>query len=210
VSIVWPSPLSVDAYVEAGRGVEVPRPDCPSCSLQMSWWSGYLRHVRHEGCCRRIFIRRVRCGACQVSHALLPAFLLVGRLDVVESVGAVIAEVAAGRSGVRPAAERLAVPHTTARGWWRRFEARATRVAVAFAALAVELGGEAVAPVIDVGGWALEVITAAWEASVSIPGWAVLGAWRFVAAVTGGRLLSTNTDSPWLIVGSRRFMPPVP
>lgn len=202
--------MSVDAYVEAGRGVEVPRPDCPSCSAEMSWWSGYLRHVRHEGCCRRIFVPRARCGACRVSHALLPAFLLVGRLDVVESVGAVVAEVAAGRSGVRPGAERLAVPHTTARGWWRRFKARGTRVAVAFAALAVELGGEAIAPAIDVGAWAVRAMAAAWRAALELPGWAVLGVWRFVSAVTGGMLVGTNTDSPWLVVGSRRFMPPVP
>jgi hypothetical protein len=28
--------------------------------------------------------------------------------------------------------------------------------------------------------------------------------------VSGGRLIAVNTDSPWLIVGKRRFMPPVP
>jgi hypothetical protein len=28
--------------------------------------------------------------------------------------------------------------------------------------------------------------------------------------VCGGSLLSPNTNSPWLIVGTRRFMPPVP
>ena len=33
---------------------------------------------------------------CEVTHALLPAFVLVGRLDVVESIGAVIERVAAG------------------------------------------------------------------------------------------------------------------
>jgi hypothetical protein len=28
--------------------------------------------------------------------------------------------------------------------------------------------------------------------------------------VCGGSLLSTNTNSPWLVIGKRRFMPPVP
>jgi hypothetical protein len=28
--------------------------------------------------------------------------------------------------------------------------------------------------------------------------------------VSGGRLIATNTDSPYLVVGKRRFMPPVP
>jgi len=176
----------------------------------MGRWSGYVRHVRDEGLCRRIFVPRVRCGVCKVSHALLPAFVLVGRLDVTDSVGEVIAEVAAGRCGVRPPARRLGVPYTTARGWWRRFKAEATRIAVAFAALAVELGGEAVAPERDVGAWALGAISAAWRAAASLAGWALLGVWRFVSAVSGGRLIAANTDSPWFVVGSRRFMPPVP
>jgi hypothetical protein len=140
----------------------------------------------------------------------LPAFVLVGRLDVVESVGEVIAEVADGRSGVRPLAERLSVPHTTARGWWRCFAAGAAKWAAAFAALAVDLGGETLRPAVKVGAWALAAITQAWRAATALPGWAALGVWRFVAAVTGGRLVAANTDSPWLVVGSRRFMPPVP
>jgi hypothetical protein len=209
VSIVWPCHLSVDAYVEAGRAVEVPRPDCPACAVPMSFWSGYRRDVRDGGVCRRVFVPRVRCGVCATSHALLPAFLLVGRLDVVETVGAVIADVASGRSGVRPAAERLGVPHTTAREWWRRFKARAARLAVAFSALAIELGGQAVTPATHLGG-SLSVLAAAWQAALCLPGWAALGLWRFVSAVVGGRLIATNTDSPWLIIGRRRFMPPIP
>ena len=209
MSIVWPCQLSVDAYVEAGRAVEVPRPDCPACAVPMSFWSGYRRDVRDGGVCRRVFVPRVRCGVCATSHALLPAFVLVGRLDVVETVGAVIAEVASGCSGVRPVAERLGVPHTTAREWWRRFEARAARLAVAFSALAVELGGQAVTPATHLGG-SLSAVRAAWQAALCLPGWAALGLWRFVSAVVGGRLIATNTDSPWLIIGRRRFMPPVP
>ena len=210
VTIVWPCSMSVDAYVLAGRAVEVPRPVCPSCSAPMAWWSGYRRHVRQAGSCHRIFVPRVRCGACEKTHALLPAFVLVGRLDAAESVGTVIAEVAAGRSGVRPPAERLGVPHTTARGWWRRYAAGAARWAAAFAAVAVELGGEAPVPIARIEAWAWAAITAAWRAAVALPGWVSLTAWRFVSAVTGGRVIATNTDSPWLIVGNRRFMPPVP
>jgi hypothetical protein len=32
VAIVWLCPLTVDAYADAGRAAEVPRPDCPSCA----------------------------------------------------------------------------------------------------------------------------------------------------------------------------------
>jgi transposase-like protein len=210
VSIVWPCPVPVESYAAAGRGVEVPRPDCPSCSSSMSWWSGYRRHVRVEGVCHRIFVPRVRCGSCEKTHAVLPAFVLVGRLDVAESVGQVLAEVAVGRSGVRPPAARLGVPHTTARGWWRRFAAGATRWAVALSALAVELGEAAVRPLSSPTRWALAAVGVAWRAATGLPGWAQVGVWRFVSAVTGGKLIATNTDSPWLIVGSRRFMPPTP
>ena len=81
---------------------------------------------------------------------------------------------------------------------------------MAFAALAVELGGEAVRPPAGAGRFALAAIGAAFDAAAGLPGWAGLGAWRFASAVTGGRLIAANTISPFLIVGRRRFMPPVP
>jgi Domain of unknown function (DUF6431) len=208
--MVWPCPLPVDAYVAAGRDVEFPRLDCPACAGPMTFWSGYQRHVRAAGRCRKIFVPRLRCGCCRVSHALLPAFTLAWRLDVAETIGAVLAEVAGGVCGVRPAAERAGVPYTTARGWVRRFRARAPELGVAFAALAVELGGEAVTPPAGAARFALTAIGAAFGAAAGLPGWGRLGGWRFASAVTGGRLLAANTVSPWYVVGSRRFMPPVP
>ncbi len=90
---------------------------------------------------------RLRCARCGVSHALLPAFTLAWRLDVAETIGSVVGEVVAGGGyGVRPAAERAGVPYTTARGWVRRFRARAAELGVVFAAVAVELAGQAVTP----------------------------------------------------------------
>jgi hypothetical protein len=210
VAIVWPCPLGVDAYVAAGRDVEFPRLDCPSCAEPMGLWSGYWRYVRATRRCRKIFVPRERCGCCQVSHALLPVFVLAWRLDTAETVGAVIGEVASGRCGARPAAERAGVPHTTARGWLRRFRTRAAETGVAFAALAVELGGEAIRPAAEASRFAVAAIGAAFSAAAALPGWAALGVWRFASAVTGGRLIAANTTSPYLIVGRRRFMPPVP
>jgi hypothetical protein len=210
VAMVWPCPLAVDAYAVAGRGVVVPRPVCPSCAGPMVFWSGYRRHARAGGRCRKIFVPRLRCGRCRVSHALLPAFVLAGRLDAAGVIGAVLAEVAGGRCGVRPAAERAGVPHTTARGWVRRFAARGLVLGVGFAALAVELGGAAITPPAGACGFALAAIGAAFEAASCLPGWAGLGAWRFASAVSGGRLIAANITSPWFVVGKRRFMPPVP
>lgn len=213
VAIVWPCPLSVDAYVGAGREVEVPRPDCPRCGGTMSWWSGYRRFVRVGGASRGMFVPRVRCGGCRKTDAVLPAFVLCGRLDAVATIGAVVEEVVAGVGGVRPAAVAADVPYTTARGWVRRFVSRSAELAVAFAALTVEVGGEAVTVVAefaDTAGRGLAAIASAFEAACSLAGWARLGRWRFVSAVSGGRLLATNTNSPYLVVGNRRFMPPVP
>jgi hypothetical protein len=143
-----------------------------------------------------------------VTHALLPAFALAWRLDAVESAGAVIGQVAAGGRGVRPAAAAAGVPYTTARGWARRFSARAGELAVSFSALAVELGGEVVRPQPDRRRLAVTAITAGFSAAAGLPGWASLGRWRFASAVTGGSLIAANATSPWLVIGSRRFMPP--
>ena len=96
MSMVWPCPLTVDAYASLGRAVRAPRPECPSCSSPVVFWSGYWRHVRRRERERKIFIPRVRCRACGVTHALLPAFVLVRRLDAAEPVGAVIGKVAGG------------------------------------------------------------------------------------------------------------------
>src|SRR6266581_3803823 len=181
--MVWPCPLPVDAYVAAGREVKFPRLACPSCAGPLVLWSGYWRHVREAGRCRKIFVPRLRCAPCRVSHALLPAFVLAWRLDVAETVGAVIAEVAGGACGVRPAAARAGVPHTTARGWVRRFAARAGELAVSFSALAVDLGGEAICPPAKAGRFALTAITAAFGAAAGLPGWRVVGRWRFASSV---------------------------
>lgn len=157
-----------------------------------------------------MFVPRVRCGRCRVTDAVLPSFVLAGRLDAIETIGAVIEEVVAGSGGVRPAAARVDVPHTTARGWVRRFVARASGLSVGFAALAVELGGEVVGEITDVAGYALAAIGAAFEAASALAGWWALGRWRFASAVSGGRVIGPNTNTPYLVVGTRRFMPPVP
>ena len=209
VAIVWPCALSVDAYASLGKNVDVPRPDCPGCAAAMVFWSGYIRPVRVLGACVRLFVRRVRCPACAVTHALLPAFVLVKRLDAVEAVGEALEAVLEGRSGVRPVARALGVPHTTARGWLRRVAERSGELVMSLAALAIELGAKP-APEPTGKGRVVGVLKRAFTAACALPGWTVLGAWRFCSVVCGGRLLCANTISPYLVVGRRRFMAPVP
>ena len=54
MSMVWPCPLTVDAYASMGRAVKVPRPECPSCLGPVVFWSGYWRYIRWRGQERKI------------------------------------------------------------------------------------------------------------------------------------------------------------
>lgn len=210
VSIVFPSALSLDSYASAGADVEVPRPDCPECSAPMRFWWGYWRYVREGGAARKVFVRRASCKPCRSTHSLVPSFLFARRRDTADVIGEAIELVGSGEGGARRAAERAGVPHTTARGWSRRFRRLARQVAIAFAAVAVELGGEVIVPSGDEMAAAITAITAAFAAASAMPGWAAKSLWRFASAVSGGELLAANTVSPFYVLGKRRFMPPVP
>ena len=138
MAIVLPCPMTVHAYAAAGRELEFPRPDCPSCSQAMSFWGFYSRPVR-VGEEIRVLVRRARCARCATSHALLPDFVLLGRLDGLEVVGSALEQIAAG-AGTRQVAGHTGVPHTTVRGWRRRFAARAGMLTAGFLAATVALG----------------------------------------------------------------------
>ena len=210
MAIVVPLSVSVEAYAAAGRDVVVEMPSCPDCASSMGGWAGYWRFVREAATCVKIFVRRARCDSCGRTHALRPAFCLRNRLDVAEVIGSVVEAVAGGLCGVRPAACAVGVPHTTARGWVRAFGTNAGRLAAAFSALSIELAGEVVSVGADQRGGALRAIRASFDAASALVGWASLGLWRFCCAVSGGSVLAPNTNSPYLVVGRRRFMPPVP
>jgi hypothetical protein len=212
MAIVWPCPVLVEEYVALGRDFQVPRPNCPGCCAPMTFSSGYRRWVRVKGVCHRLWIRRGRCRPCRVSHALIPSFCLLGRLDVVASVGEAIVSVVMGATGVRPVAERLQVPFTTARDWVRKFTRSARRLWAGFSALSVRFSG--LAP--DLGGdtpakGALAAIVHAWElAAERLDASLVLELFGFASVVTSGAMISSTTNPPWLVLGKKRFIPPVP
>src|SRR6266536_180390 len=129
------------------RAVCGSRPACPGSASGLPGvrpangpWSGYQRWVRSGGEVWRIWVCRAKCRPCGVTHALLPSFALLRRLDAVEVVGAAL-ERAAGGAGLRVVAAGLGVPHTTVRDWWRRFRVRAPVLVAGLCALVVELGG---------------------------------------------------------------------
>jgi hypothetical protein len=212
MAIVWACALSVDEDVAAGRAVTVPRPDCPVCAEAMAFWSGYERSVRRRGPALKLWVRRARCRRCRSSHALVPSFCLVGRLDDVEVIGAVLTAVVGEARGVRPVAEEADVPHTTARDWVRRFCRRAALVGAAFAAVVVEVSGLApsLGALRTAAHHALAVIDVAFDVVRSRAGPTLPSLWCLASVLTGGRLLATNTNPLSIVLGRRRLIVPVP
>lgn len=205
MGIVWNCPLGVDAYVAAGKALVVPRRRCPSCHGVLIFWSGYRRFVRHQGTSVRIWVRRGKCRRCNVTHALLPSFLLRRRLDPAAVIGGAVARIVSG-VGVRPVAQALGVPHTTARDWRRRHRARAPAWLAQAEAHMVELGGDLRRGAPDVERAALEALVDAWRWTAWRAAGAVAGLWAFVSAISGGSWLSTTTSPPWAAVTGRSFI----
>jgi hypothetical protein len=158
-------------------------------------WAGYHRFVRSAGVELRLWIGRVRCRRCSVSHALLPNFALCRRLDATTCIGNALAKMTTGM-GARTAAIHAGVPHTTVRGWYRRHQARAPALIGEFAALVVELSGVAVALSEAPARAALEAIAAAWHQAREHIATGIGDAWEFASTVTGGLWLGTNTTPP--------------
>jgi transposase-like protein len=146
---------------------------------------------------------------CALIRALLPAFLLVRRLDSVRVIGSALAAMVGGR-GTRPVASGLGVPHETLRGWRRRYRARAPALAAGFAAMAVGLGAAVPALSADPERAALEALAVSWAQARRRLGEGVVEPFAFASLITGGELLGTTTTPPWARLGGAALMPPVP
>jgi hypothetical protein len=190
--IVWPCPLDVDTYVEKGRQIEAPRPPCPECAGPTGGWSGYERHLR-EVVDRLIWIPRVRCRVCGVTHALLPWFVLGWRWDAVEVIGRGL-ELSAEGWGHRRIAIEVGRPESTVRGWCRRLGRKQGEVTPVLLERAVRWGWKGSELPVRPGQRLVAAAGAAtgeWERR-----WGPAGMWRVVSVITGGRLLVINTSAP--------------
>jgi hypothetical protein len=201
--------MDVESYEAAGRSVGRPRRACPDCGGPLILWSGYRRFVRGRERVHRIWIRRCRCRPCARSHALIPSFLLVRRVDPAAVIGAGLARSVWGL-GLRSVAAALDVPHTTVRDWRWRFRARAPVLAAGFGSLAVALGGKGLELSANPELAALEALAGAWDQARRRFGASVPGLFDFASAVSGGALLATNTTPPWAGLLGGSWMPPVP
>ena len=174
----------------------------------MVFWSGYRRYVR-LGRVWRVWVARAKCRPCGVTHALLPSFLLLRRLDMVEVIGVALERVVAG-VGVRPVAAGLGVPHTTMRDWWRRLGVRAPVLVAGLCALVVEFGG-----LVDgLPGVAERAALAALGALAARVrrrlGGAAPAVWPLAGIVSGGGWLGATTSPPWAGRGRTGWLAPVP
>ena len=107
---------------------------CPGCGGRLAGWGhGRQRVVFGPGRRTRQVVRprRSRCTACRVTHMLLPARLLLRRMDEAAAAGAALAAAARGL-GHRRAAREVGVPEDTVRGWLRRAAVRAGQLREVF------------------------------------------------------------------------------
>ena len=179
-------------YAAAGKKIEVPELECPTCRVTLRLWSWYERAVR-EAARRVIWIRRGRCPKCKATHALLPDFVHVRRLDTVETLGAEI-ELTAARVGTWKASERLSLPFSTVRDRRVRGRQRVPWMQQRLAALALTLG-VAVAELPP--RWAAALVTllrAVWQRSRERLPAETAGLWRFWNEICSGRALGRNTS----------------
>jgi len=196
MAIIWPCPLTPSTYAEAGREISVPPVVCPGCRRQLTGWGGYWRWVRAERVPeQRIWIRRGRCRHCRRTHALLPSFLFVCRLDVAQVIGTALDRVAAG-IGARTIAQQLALPHTTVRDWWRRVRTKAPTLLASMLMLATSLDPAPVALSADGAPAVLEALWCAWRRTQQRLAGRTPDQWAFWSLVSGGLALAANTSPP--------------
>lgn len=165
---------------------------CPAsgCGGRLAPWGWARRRmVRGEGGAAGLRPRRSRCMNCLQTHVLLPARVLLRRVDEVTVIGAALLAKAGG-CGHRQIATRLGRVASTVRGWLRRIGQVAERVLAVLGVVAAEFGTEFVppAPTVDPVAAVVEMVGALARAAVGRLGGSC-SSWRLAAVLCGGRLL---------------------
>jgi hypothetical protein len=191
--IVADDRAGLEADIVAGRLT------CPRCGRGVlgGWGCARRRPVRTLEGVRWLRPRRGRCRevACGATHVLLPDVCVARRCDAVEVIGAAV--LAATGAGYRRVAELIDRPAETVRDWLARFRSRAELVAAHFWGWARALDGALLGAVASGSSLAdaVEAIGVCTRAAVLVLG--RRAPWSWVSALTGGGLLSINTDPPW-------------
>ncbi len=183
------------------------------CGHRLAPWGWARERVVRGGRGDRLRVRprRGRCGACGVTHVLLPVALLSRRADTAAVIWAAIVAAAAGL-GHRRAAAAVARAAGTVRGWLRRFSERAGALRAVFTMAGVRLDPDPVPPAATGSALADAVAAVMFAAAAASRrfagrGLAVSPA-QAAVSVTGGGLLApwpaagaANTNSPWRQAG---------
>jgi hypothetical protein len=188
--MVEPDPARVESRLRAGEY------RCPPCGGELRPWGfGASRRLRRVGEVIGLRPRRSRCASCLVTHVLLPTIALLRRRDVAEVIGTALSSRFAEGSSREKVARAAGVHGDTARGWMRRFAARAEEIRALFTSFAHRLDAS-LGPITARGSGpsdALEAIGAAAMAASRRFG--PVAPWQFAAAVSAGMLLA-NTSCP--------------
>jgi Homeodomain-like domain-containing protein len=168
---------------------------CPGCGGRLAGWGhGRQRAVFGPGRRTRRLVRprRSRCTACGVTHMLLPARMLLRRMDEAAVTGAALAAAARGL-GYRQAASELGVPVDTVRGWLRRAAGRAGQIREAFTRLVGVLSADPV-PLEPAGSPLADALVAVAAAAAAVtarwPELFMVSPWEIASAVTNATLLA--------------------
>jgi hypothetical protein len=179
---------------------------CGACGSRLIGWGSYRRQLRQGPERGRVRVRRWRCRGCGRTGGALPEGVLHRRLDGIDTLGRIIAAGIRG-TAVREIAVATGVPPRTVRDIRRRYRDHAPELARRLLALSVALGGHlslAVDIPVEPERRAAFGLGAAWTAARrhGAPG---ATPWRWLAFISSGRVLPTNTRLP----GARRRAPVV-
>jgi len=170
---------------------------CGACGSRLIGWGSYRRQLRQGPERGLVRVRRWRCRGCGRTGAALPEGVLHRRLDGIDTLGRIIA---AGIRGTPVCAIAVAtgVPARTVRDIRARYRACAPDLAARLLALSVALGAHlplALDIPVEPERRAAFGLGAAWTAARrhGAPG---ATPWRWLALISSGRVLPTNTRLP--------------
>ena len=98
--------------------------------------------------------------------------------------------------GARPIAQRLELPHTTVRDWWRRVKRKAPGLLAPLLALATGLDAAPVPLCTDGAVAVLEALEHAFQRAQRRLGARLPEQWAFWSLISGGLALAPHTSPP--------------
>lgn len=179
------------------RIVESQARNCGTCGSRLIGWGSYRRQLRQGPERAPVRVPRLRCRQCERTRGALPEGVLHCRLDGIDTLGRIIAAGIRGTS-VLEIADATGVPARTVHDIRRRYRDHAPALATRLLAHTVALGGHlslALDIPVEPERRAAFGLAAAWTAARHL-GAPEATPWRWLATISGGRVLTTNKLLP--------------